>query len=250
MKVSKEIIEVAEEIKNHRIDKKAIEESIIKIETLENHIKDLENNIKILKTNTINQNRLLGQIQDLEKDKKTLKLELDRYKKSFTFIVTSSQDNISNSVYGEISREISIAKDEILICSPWITLILEELHDFKRNEQEKEVTIKIITRLMKEDIEKGLMDLNKFRTLRDTLGAEIRFNNDVHAKMVIIDHSVAIISSANLTKQGFYRNYEAGISIKEESIAKKVTQFFEDIWKSAEPLTEQAIKDVVKQGTK
>ena len=242
MKVSKEIIELAEKIRKYRTDIKLIEELKTKKEVLENQIKELEKSIKILKLNTIKQNKLLKQIKELEEDKKKLKLDLERIKEAYTFIVTPSE--ASNTVYGEISRELSNAQQEILICSPWITHIVEELSHFKKK-KDKKINIKIITRLVKEDIEKGVTDLDKFRVLKDDFSAEIRYNNDLHAKMVIVDNSVAIISSANLTKKGLSVNYEAGICLKDKNMVIKITQFFNDIWNESKPLTEDDIKNVL-----
>ena len=68
--------------------------------------------------------------------------------------------------------------------------------------------------------------------------------------MVIIDNSVAIISSANLTKKGLSINYEAGICLRDPNIINKVVQFFKDIWKESQPLTQQAIDDVLSNKTK
>ncbi len=136
----------------------------------------------------------------------------------------------------------------MLICSPWITYIVDELSDFKKKEGKKKINIKIITRLIKEDVKKGVTDLDKFRVLEDTFGAEIRYNNDLHAKMIIIDDSVAIISSANLTKKGLSVNYEAGVCLRDKNMVNKVTQFFNDIWEESKPLTQQTIKNVLSEG--
>lgn len=244
MKISKEITELARKIRKHRIDTKLIEEFKIKKEVLENQIKELEKSIKILKLNTIKQNQLLKQIKELEEDKKKLKLNLEKFKEAYTFIVTTPTE-ASNTVYGEINKELSKAQQEILICSPWITYIVDELSNFKKKESKKKINIKIITRLIKEDIEKGVTDLDKFRILKDVFGAEIRYNNNLHAKMIIIDNSIAIISSANLTKKGLSVNYEAGVCLKDKNMIKKITLFFDDIWKESKPLTEQAIKNVL-----
>lgn len=243
MKISKEITELAGKIRKHRIDTKLVEELKIKKEVLENQIKELEKSIKILKLNTIKQNQLLKQIKELEEDKKKLKLNLEKFKEAYTFIVTTPTE-ASNTVYGEINRELSKAQHEVLICSPWITYIVDELSNFKKKEGKK-TNIKIITRLIKEDIEKGVTDLDKFRVLKDVFGAEIRYNNDLHAKMMIIDNSIAIISSANLTKKGLSVNYEAGVCLKDKNMIEKITLFFDDVWKESKPLTEQAIKNVL-----
>lgn len=247
MKVSKEIVELAEKIKKYRTDVKFIEELKTKKEVLENQIKELEKSIKILKLNTIKQNKLLEQIKELEEGKNKLKLDLERIKEAYTFIVTTPSE-ASNTVYGEISRELSKAQQEVLICSPWITYIVDELSSFRKKEGKKKINIKIITRLIKEDIEKGVTDLDKFRVLKDAFGAEIRYNNNLHAKMVVVDNSVVIISSANLTKKGLSVNYEAGICLKDKNMVDKVAQFFNDVWSESKPLTQQAIKNVLSNG--
>ena len=90
-----------------------------------------------------------------------------------------------------------------------------------------------------------ISDLDKLRVLKDTFGAEIRYNNELHAKMVVIDNSVAIISSANLTKKGLSVNYEAGVCLRDQYVVNKVAQFFNDIWKESQPLTQQAIENVL-----
>jgi len=244
MEISKEILELAEKIKKYRTDVKLVKELNIKKEALEKQVEELEKSIKILKLNIIEQNKFIGQIRELEEDKIKLKLDLERSKEAYTFIITTPSE-VSNTVHGEISRELSKAQQEVLICSPWITYILDELSSFKKKESNKKINIKIITRLIKEDIEKGVTDLDKFRVLKDTFGAEIRYNNDLHAKMVIIDNSVAIISSANLTKKGLSVNYEAGICLREPHMINKVAQFFNDIWKESQPLTQQAIENVL-----
>lgn len=247
MKISKEIIELAEKIKKYRTDVKLIEELKTKKEVLESQIKELEKSIKILKLNTIKQNKLLEQIKELEEGKKKLKLDLERIKEAYTFIVTTPSE-ASSTVYGEISRGLSKAQQEVLICSPWITYIADELSSFRKKKGKKKINIKIITRLIKEDIEKGVTDLDKFRVLKDAFGAEIRYNNNLHAKMVVVDNSVAIISSANLTKKGLSVNYEAGICLKDKNMVNKVAQFFNDVWSESKPLTQEAIKNVLSKG--
>ncbi len=241
MKVSKEILELAEKIKKYRTNIKSVKELKIKKESLEKQVEELEKSIKLLKLNTIKQNKLLDQIKELEINKKKLNLDLEKSKEAYTFVVTTPNE-ASNTVYGEISRELSRAKKEILISSPWITHIVDELSSFKKKDG---TSIKIITRLIKEDIKKGITDLEKFRVLKDTFGADIRYNNDLHAKMVVMDNTVAIISSANLTKKGLSVNYEAGICLKDKDMVNKVAQFFNEVWKESKPLTKQAIKNVL-----
>ena len=103
MKVSTEILDLAEKIKKYRTDKKQIKELKIKKEALEEQIEKLEKSIKILKLNTIKQNKLLDQIKELEINKKKLNLDLEKSKEAYTFVVTTPNE-ASHTVYGEISR--------------------------------------------------------------------------------------------------------------------------------------------------
>jgi phosphatidylserine/phosphatidylglycerophosphate/cardiolipin synthase-like enzyme len=240
MEVSKEIIKLVEEIKKFNTDIKLIEELKIKKEVLESQVKELEESIKILKLNTTKQNELLEQTKELEKEKKKLKLDLDELRGAYAFVVTMPNEA---TIYDEISRELSKAQQEVLICSPWITYIIDELL-IKKDDGKKKIDIRIITRLIKEDFDKGITDLNKFRALKD-FGAEIRYNNNLHAKIAIVDNSVAIISSANLTKKGLSVNYEAGICLKDKNTINKVIQFFNDVWKESKPLTQKSIKNIL-----
>ena len=171
-------------------------------------------------------------------------MDLEKSGEAYTFVVTTPNE-ASTTVYGEISRELSKAQQEILISSPWITHIIDELSSFKKKGGKKKIDIKVITRLIKEDIKKGVTDLDKFRVLKDNFGAEIRYNNDLHAKMVIMDNSVAIISSANLTKKGLSVNYEAGICLRDKNMVNKVAQFFNDVCKESKPLTQEVIENVL-----
>ena len=125
------------------------------------------------------------------------------------------------------------------MCSPWITYLVNEFKGFKQD-----VNLKIITNFRKEDVKRGITDIDKLRALQD-LGAEIRYNNNLHAKMVFIDGKTAIISSANLTKRGLSVNYEAGSVIKDYEKVQEAVEFFDNVWKDSEILTSELIRKYV-----
>ena len=142
--ISEDIVKLAKKIKTHRISKKELEELKIKNESLKNQIKGLKDNIKVLKLNTLEKNRLLGQIRDLEEDNRKLISDSEIVANSQKFIVTTPQES---SVHNEISNELSKAQQEILICSPWITYILDELSNLKKVSKSERIKIKIITHI-------------------------------------------------------------------------------------------------------
>ena len=93
-------------------------------------------------------------------------------------------------------------------------------------------------------MKRGITDIDKLRALQE-LGAEIRYNNNLHAKMVFIDGKTAIISSANLTKRGLSVNYEAGSVIKDYDKVQEAVKFFDNVWKESEILTSELIRRYV-----
>lgn len=134
MKVSKEIVELAEKIKEYRIDTKLIEELKIEKGLQEKRIEELEEGIKKMKLATIKQIELMERTKELEEENKKLKLDFEWLKGAYTFIVTTPNE-ASNTVYGEICKELSNAEKEIRICSPWITYIVDELSTFKKKDR-------------------------------------------------------------------------------------------------------------------
>ena len=105
-----------------------------------------------------------------------------------------------------------------------------------------QVDLKVITNFRKEDVKTGITDLDKLRVLHD-LGAEVRYNNDVHAKIIVMDSKTAIISSANLTRNGLRVNYEAGVKIMDHESVKMAEEFFYGVWDNSQLLTEEMIKN-------
>jgi len=67
----------------------------------------------------------------------------------------------------------------------------------------------------------------KVRVLKDKL---------IHAKMIIIDESLFIIGSANLTLSGLYENIESYAVLSEPSLIKELILKFEELWSMANEL--------------
>lgn len=236
MDVSKENLELIEKIKQYRISKK--DEQILNHENqlLKKQNEEYKKALIDLSKEVIDEKKLLNKIGELEDQNRKLQLERKRIESRYDFIITTPND--SSSVYAEIRENLSHAQKEVLVCSPWITYLVDEFSNFNKN-----IDLKVIANFRKEDVKSGITDLDKFRVLKK-LGAEIRYNNDLHAKMVFIDSKVAIISSANLTRKGLSVNYEAGVVIKNQDKIKKALKFFYGVWNESKPLTEKMILEV------
>lgn len=236
MKVSKDDLELIEKIKEYRQDIKKLELLDFKNQTLEKQNNELKQNLKELHRDIIDQKRILKQISNLKSEKIRLNKKLTDLVKQFDLVVTTPSK--AQTVYGEIRTNLKNAKKEVLVCSPWITYLVEEFAGFKGK-----VKLKIITTLREEDIKKGITSVDKLRVLME-LGSQIRYNNNLHAKMVFIDSKTAIISSANLTQKGLSVNYEAGVIIKEPQKVQKAIEFFHGVWEESKILDEDKLIEI------
>lgn len=234
---TKKDLEFIEKIRTFRSDITTLQILKVENEVLKKKNHEIQNDFAHLNKDLIDREELLKQITQLKREKSELKQKLFQNTENYKFVVTSTDS--SNTVYGEIRNNLSEAKNEVLVCSPWITYLVNEFKEFPQG-----VSLKIITNFCKEDVKRGITDVDKLRALHD-LGAEIRFNNDLHAKMVFIDAKTAIISSANLTKRGLSVNYEAGAVIKDSENVKEAVKFFNSVWKESETLTPELIQKYV-----
>ncbi len=71
----------------------------------------------------------------------------------------------------------------------------------------------------------------------------IKVYPDLHAKLYLFGNGVAVVGSANLTAGGLYGNVELNLLIRGE-LYDKLARYFEELWRSAKPLTEDYVEDV------
>lgn len=105
-----------------------------------------------------------------------------------------------------IKKMLSHAKEFVLIASPWmwgIEDIVQRLEQLKR----KNVAIRILTRRSKETDKKHYRTVSKLYDI----GCDIDFDDELHAKIVLVDDKELYIGSANLVATSLERNKEAGI---------------------------------------
>lgn len=69
------------------------------------------------------------------------------------------------------------------------------------------------------------------------------FGDGLHAKVILIDNSIAIVTSANLTHGGLEGNLEMGFKIFEKEIIDKLSAEFETAWRAAEQLSTDDLKE-------
>ena len=65
-------------------------------------------------------------------------------------------------------------------------------------------------------------------------GAEVRFHPMMHARLLVLDESIAIVGSADL-KTDISNNFELAIYTSNPTIIRQIRTFYEHVWKEASP---------------
>ena len=132
-------------------------------------------------------------------------------------------------IYDKIRKGLMSANHTIRIISPYIDMLYEDIIDLKK--RNPSLTIKIITRPkkdikgMRERIAKNALDLLKIATAGNLKTLDI-----IHSRLIIIDDEELIISSADLTREGLFDEFNAGIYTNDKEAINNSLDYFENIW--------------------
>ncbi len=136
-------------------------------------------------------------------------------------------------IYVKIKDMLNSAETEIKILSPFVDVIYEDIVNLAENNPK--LSIKLITRPsrdiqgMRERIAKNVLDLLKIATR-----GNLKTNEILHARIIIVDYKEALISSADLTRDQLIDEFNAGIWVRDKETVKRATDFFDNIWKQSE----------------
>jgi phosphatidylserine/phosphatidylglycerophosphate/cardiolipin synthase-like enzyme len=132
----------------------------------------------------------------------------------------------------EFSRKaIGKAKDEIIVANPYLdscylATALQEARD-------RRVNVKIVTRRPTKDKE-NISKIECHAALRKK-GVTIHYYNTIHAKIIVIDRKVAILSSMNLYSNSAGGGVlEAGIVSFEEKVVTSQAKYITDLLEKTE----------------
>ena len=129
------------------------------------------------------------------------------------FLVDTHLDSISKGI-------IQNAKNEILIVNPYV----EEcsLSNSISEAKQKGVKVKLITRPLNQ-YDRNYNEKREYHEDLKHSGINLTYNKKVHAKLIVVDSKVAVISSMNfiLTSSGG-KSWEAGVVSMEERVIKSI----------------------------
>jgi len=116
-----------------------------------------------------------------------------------------------SDIYSTLVDLILEAKKEIIILSPWIELTGHQ-EDLIKNAVKKDINVTLLAR--KPTAQKQSEAIEKLQQI----GAQVFFDNRLHAKMILIDRTVALISSSNIIPTSMTENHELGILTLNEEV--------------------------------
>jgi len=150
----------------------------------------------------------------------------------------------SGDLLAKMKEMIQRAEKEILITSPhiyytdWLTAELQPL--MNRGIKFRIITWPSYKREMYKSVDEVQEDKKQYFTLKRFLEmfppGSVRLNDNIHAKMIVVDEREVLITTANLSQTGLYENYEVGVYADNSDLAKQAKEFFETVWNSEDTI--------------
>jgi len=150
----------------------------------------------------------------------------DLFLKTHTDWFGKKDFSFTNNLYSIFKDLINLAENEIKIVSPWIGK--EIIDDLRAVKEEKDLLITVVC-LDDEKNDEAIKKAEKagIRVIKMASSAE----GIIHAKVMIIDNTIALIGSANFTVNGLKKNVEAEIVTIDPDKVEKLLQQFDEISK-------------------
>ncbi|MHA1769116.1 MAG: NUDIX hydrolase N-terminal domain-containing protein [Candidatus Thorarchaeota archaeon] len=170
---------------------------------------------------------ILGIAQEIREQVQSYSMDLDEVPEpeSVSSNVAFVKDR---EIHSRLLSMIENAEKTILIASPWIKGIGEIEDGLTQVKEERNVSVKILTRQEGDDSYHG-------ETIREfhKRGFVIETANHLHAKMVLVDNKELYIGSANLSGTSMKRNLEAGICTTDPRAVSQARVYFEEVFDDA-----------------
>lgn len=108
----------------------------------------------------------------------------------------TSVELITNDIGSSLSRLVAQARGHVTLIAPFITQgALERLVA----EADPSIPLSVFTRWRLDEIVAGVSDLRVLDTVRARAGSRLLLHPRLHAKVILIDDSVAVLGSSNIT---------------------------------------------------
>jgi phosphatidylserine/phosphatidylglycerophosphate/cardiolipin synthase-like enzyme len=132
-------------------------------------------------------------------------------------------------IYEQISRMLKEAKKIIRISSPFIDVFYDEIANLL--DEKPGLVIKIIAR-PKSDIAgpREKIAKNAIEQLNKSTGGNVVTSKLVHSRLIIIDEDEMLVSSADLTRDSLFDEFNSGIWTRDKEAIGEATEFFDNLY--------------------
>lgn len=135
--------------------------------------------------------------------------------------------------------QVAACRSRLVVASPYVGSTFPKLLLSKL----RSVSSVLITRTTLRDFAVGSSDLAAVCQTA-SLGTEVRSLPRLHAKVFVFDGSRALVTSANATPSGFYRNLECGIELTDPSLVESLEQTVLAGFGAKEPPKQWSLSDL------
>lgn len=118
---------------------------------------------------------------------------------------------------------VSTVNQHALLVSPYISVapIEQIIKILRRRGVDKSVSIHVVTDLAPDNVLRGSTEPSALLMLVEEIPRTVvTYLPSLHAKVYIADEAMGIVTSANLTEGGLYRNYEYGIRLNDPELVR------------------------------
>lgn len=158
------------------------------------------------------------------------KLENKIWGQKLVQMVFSGPDSDSPLIQQSLCKAINLAKEEVLITSPYV-IPGETIMETLIMSSQSGIAVKLLVPEISDSLFINMANHNNFGTLLDA-GVEIYTYQKgfIHAKTLVIDREIAIVGTANMDLRSFDLNFEINSIVYDKELALELHHaFYEDI---------------------
>ena len=156
--------------------------------------------------------------------------------------IVTSQDG-PFAVSDAINQILMITKHQLRVTAPWMG---KGFVDRPRNLHLRGITMKYLVRTpeKKDARDRTFQAVESMKAIAQSEGwkVEVKFNSDLHVKMVIVDDKACFVSSFNPTDSGIYYNHEWMCIGEDRIFVRRHENYFDELWVNPRNITYQQMK--------
>lgn len=146
---------------------------------------------------------------------------------------------VTTPTFEWLAENIKTCRSRLVIGSPYINGGLKQV----MNLINEDVPRTLVTRTDLRDFAVGASNLLTLCSLSRE-GVDVRTLSDIHAKVYVVDDSVALVTSANATFSGLHRNRECGLATRNPLMARRLAESVLSGFGAERPPRRMSLKDL------